>query len=100
MNYYVAHDDEFRYLERYSDIGLNISKPIEELTKLIEPITKMFKEANHNIKFKKLPPLVLFAITYGPLVAVVNLVLLGKIELSEELVDQIGESCWESILDK
>jgi AcrR family transcriptional regulator len=100
VHYYVEHEDEFRYLERYSDVNLNIDKRLYESTKLIDPIKTMLNGIDHGIKFKPLPPLIIFAMTYGPLVAVVNLVLLKKIELTDNLIFQIADSCWDSILEK
>ncbi len=100
VRYYSENVDEFRYLERYSDVNLQIDKRLNESTKLIEPIKKMLQEINHQIKFRKLPPMVIFAMTYGPLVALVNLVHLGKIELNDDLIDEIAEACWEAILEK
>lgn len=100
VQYYVENDDEFRYLERYSDTSLNIDKRLDESTKLIEPIKLMLNSIEHKIKFKQLPPLVIFAMTYGPLVAILNLVLLNKITLTDELIYQVADACWESILDK
>ncbi|MEZ5009991.1 MAG: TetR/AcrR family transcriptional regulator [Chitinophagales bacterium] len=100
VHYYIANPQEFRYLERYSDVSLNIDQRMDESTKLIEPIKKMMDELDHGFKFKQLPPLAIFAMTYGPLVAIVNLTLMGKIDLTDELIYEIADSCWESILVK
>lgn len=100
VKYYIENPEEFRYLERYSDSSLRVGKGLEESSTLVEQGASMLNSTDHNFKFKKLPPLVLFAMTYGPLVAIVNLVLMNKIELTDQLLNEVAESCWNSILDK
>ena len=100
VKYYIANEQEFRYLERYSDSRLRVGKGLDEFTRLVEHVTSMVRGIKHNYKFKPLPPLVLFAMTYGPLVAIVNLVHMNKIELTDLLLDEVAEACWDSILDK
>ena len=98
VKYYVANANEFSYLERYSDYRLRIGKGLDESTKLIKHVTIMLKDVKHNYKFKPLPPLVLFAMTYGPLVAVVNLVLMKHLEITDESLNDIADAIWDSIL--
>lgn len=100
VKYYIVNADEFKYLERYSDSSLRAGKGLDESTKLVEHGTSILKSVNHKFKFKPLPPLVLFAMTYGPLVAIVNLVHMNKIELTDQLLHEIADACWDSILDK
>lgn len=100
VTYYVENVYEFKYLERYSEPSLQIDKRLDETTKLIEPVAQMMEGVDHGFKFKPLPPLVLFAMTYGPLVAIVNLVHMDKIELNDALINDIAESIWNSILEE
>ena len=100
VRYYVAHADEFGFLERYSDSRLQFGKGLDESTKLIGHVTSMLEDVKHDYKFKNFPPSVLLAMTYGPLVAIVNLVLMKQIELTDELLSEIADACWDSILDK
>lgn len=99
VKYYIEHEKEFKYLERYSDSQLRVGKGLDEFTGLVEHATSMVRGIRHKYKFKPLPPLVLFAMTYGPLVAVVNLVHMKKLQLTDRLLDEIAESCWHSILE-
>lgn len=98
VKYYIANADEFSYLERYSDSRLRFGKGLDESTKFVEHGNIILKGIKHNYKFKPLPPMVLFAMTYGPLVAIVNLVLMKQIEMTDELLFDIADSCWDSIL--
>jgi len=100
VKYYIENEHEFRYMERYSDSRLRVGKGLDEFAVLVEHATSMVRGIRHNYKFKPLPPLVLFAMTYGPLVALVNLVHMNKVELTDRLLDEIAEACWDSILDK
>ena len=100
VKYYIANPYEFKYLERYSDSSLRIDQKFNETTMGLEPLKRMFADQQLDLKFKPLPFFILFAMVYGPLVAIVNLVHMGKVELTDELISDIAESCWNSILDK
>jgi AcrR family transcriptional regulator len=100
VNYYIEHPYEFKYLERYSDAGLRIDQKFNETTLGLEPLRKMLNGSEYGLKFKKLPFFILFAMAYGPLVAIVNLVHMGKVELTDELLYEIADSIWESIVEE
>jgi len=99
VKYYIAHPYEFKYLERYSDSSLKIDQKFNATTMKLEPVQMMLNEEKHGVKFKNLPFFILFAMIYGPLVAIVNLVHMGKVELTDELLNQIADSCWDSVVE-
>ncbi len=99
INYYCDHPNEFKYLERYSDSALEIDERLDETTLLLEPVKHMLKNKQFSHKLKPLPMDVIFAMIYGPLIAVINLVHMNKLQMTKEIMDEVTQSCWDSILE-
>jgi len=100
VKYYIENPYEFKFLERYSDSSLKIDQRFSEKTMGLDPLKNILSNNKSDVEFKPLPFFVLFAMVYGPLVAIVNLVHMGKIELTDELIYEIADSCWNSVLLK
>lgn len=100
VRYYIDHPFEFKYLERYSDPSLKIDQRFNATTIALQPLQEMWEGRGHGIKFKKLPFFVLFAMMYGPLVAIINLVHMGKVELTDQMIYDVADSCWESVIER
>lgn len=99
ISYYNANQSEFKYLERYADSSLAMDESIEKTALLLEPVRYLLNNDVYNVKFKPYPISILFAMIYGPLIAIVNLSHMGRIELTDDLINNITKSCWDSILD-
>ncbi len=100
FNYYIDHIEEFRYLEIYSDSPYTIKERLDDTSLSLEPIANLFSSLDKSLQLKPLPLEVIFAMIYGPLISIVNLVHLNKIELDDQLISDIAKSCWDAIIKK
>jgi len=61
------------------------------------PYRLLFEEGKHQQVVRDLPLVILFALTFGPLLAVARDHILGFVALDEQLLVLTVEACWESI---
>ncbi len=99
LKYYSNNLREFKFLEIYSDSTYYIPKRLDDKLLLLEPLAKFLSGSYPNLKLKKLPIDVIFALIYGPLIAIVNLVHMKKMKLTDELISDVAKACWNSIID-
>lgn len=96
-NYYIDHELEFRFLQKYSDSPYMKETYLDDTALILEPISGILTSGGHNFKFKPFPTHVIFAMVYGPMIAIINLIHVGKVEMTPELLDHLIDSIWDSI---
>lgn len=97
MRYYTGNIFEFKYLGMYSESVIEIPNRLDDYLLKLMPIIKIL--GGKNLRLKDLPMQVIFALVYGPLISIVNLIHMGKLELSDELIKKVAKSCWDSITE-
>ena len=58
---------------------------------------ELFEDGVAGQVIKELPMAVLFALAFGPLIAVARDHILGFITLEDELIKRTVEACWDSL---
>ena len=100
LRYFITHPQEFRYLEQFhhSPYGV-VFRRDQILGSKGEraPYRLLFAEGIARQEIRDWPLVVLFALTFGPLLAVARDHILGVVVLDDLLLVQIVEACWESI---
>ena len=60
-------------------------------------IGELFEEAREQQLIKDLPPPILFALTFGPLVDICRDHILEFITLDDALIERTVEACWDAV---
>ena len=60
-------------------------------------ILRFFREGTEKQFFKELPPAILLALAFGPLIQVVRTNSAGYLRMNDEHIPLIIEACWETI---
>lgn len=100
LRYFIDNPLDFRYLEQYHNSPYGVEFRRDKL--LGKPgkcdvYRELFADAIQQQAIKDLPLSVLFALAFGPLLAVVRDHILGFIVLEEGLINRIVEACWDGI---
>lgn len=100
LRYFITHPQEFRYLEQYhhSPYGVEFRRDrILGSGGERAPYRVLFEEGIRLQVVRDLPLVILFALTFGPLLAVARDHILGFVALDERLLVQTVAACWDSI---
>jgi len=97
--YYAEHRLEFKFLQKYSDSSYMQDAYLDESAILLAPISHILSSGGEEFKFRDLPAEMLFAMIYGPLISILQLSHLNKINLTEERQDILIRSIWSSITE-
>lgn len=98
-SYYTKNRLEFQFLQKYSDSSYMKGAYLDESTILLAPISNILSSGGETFKFRDLPVEMLFAMIYGPMISVLQLVHTGKLELTEQRLDVLILSIWNSITE-
>jgi len=99
IGYFIASPLQFRFLEQFHNSPYGVASRREKVfgRKDRNLIGDLFEEARSRQLVKDLPLLVLFALTFGPLIDVCRDHILGFITLDESLIERTVEACWDAI---
>ncbi|MBV5316518.1 MAG: TetR/AcrR family transcriptional regulator [Desulfobulbaceae bacterium] len=100
LRYFITNPQEFRYLEQYFNSPYGVEFRRDKILKSEGdgmPYRVLFEEGMRQQVVRDLPVVVLFALTFGPLLAVARDHILGFVDLDERLLVQTVEACWDSV---
>lgn len=100
LRYFTANPQEFRYLEQYhnSPYGVTFRRGrILGNEGERAPYYVLFKEGVAQKVMRDVPLVILFSLTFGPLLAVARDHILGFVVLDDLLLEQVVAACWDSI---
>jgi TetR/AcrR family transcriptional regulator, repressor of fatR-cypB operon len=100
LRYFIAHPQDFRYLEQYhhSPYGIEFRRDQILGNKGERAAFRLlFEEGVAQQVIKDLPLVILFSLTFGPLVSVARDHNLGIVALDDALLVQTIEACWDGI---
>ena len=100
LRYFTNNPKEFRYLEQYhhSPYGIEFRRSQILGSKGERAAYRLlFEEGVAQQVIKDLPLVILFSLTFGPLVSVARDHNLGLVELDDSLLVQTIEACWDGI---
>ncbi len=100
LKYFVAHPLYFRYMEQYHNspygVSLRRGKTLSK-TDNRDIFRDLFEEGVANQVIKDLPIGILYALTFGPLIALARDHTLDILILDDTLILKIVEACWDEI---
>jgi AcrR family transcriptional regulator len=100
LKYFIAHPLYFRYMEQYHNSPYGVSLRRDKILSKTEDhdiFKNLFEEGIAQQIIKNLPLIMLFALAFGPLVALARDHTLGFTILDGTLIAQTVEACWDGI---
>jgi AcrR family transcriptional regulator len=100
LKYFIAHPLYFRYIQQYYNSPYGVSLRRDKILSKTDDrdiFKKLFEEGISQQVIKGLPLSMLFALAFGPLVALARDHTLGFVILDDTLIAQLVEACWDGI---
>jgi len=100
LRYFIDNPLDFRYLEQFHNSPYGVEFRRDKLLGKkgnCDVYQELFADAISQQIMKDLPLSGLFALTFGPLLAVARDHILGFTRLDEKLIARIIEACWDGI---
>lgn len=100
LKFFIAHPLDFSYLEQFHNspygaafrrdkcLGETDNKDIYKV---------LFEQGVRQRAIQDLPLIVLVALTFGPLIAIMRDHVLGFVTLDDSLIEKIVASCWDAL---
>jgi AcrR family transcriptional regulator len=99
-SYYVQHRVEFEFLQRYSDSSYMKESYLDESAIILSPIAHILSSGGEDFRFRSLPTHVIFAMVYGPMISIIQLVHQEKVHLTDDMLANITNALWSSITEQ
>ena len=100
LKYFIDNPLDFRYLEQFHNspygVAFRRDKVLGKKGKC-DAYQELFADAIAQQAIKDLPLATLFALAFGPLLAVARDHILGFITLDDDLITRIVEACWDGV---
>jgi AcrR family transcriptional regulator len=93
----IENSLEFQFLEFHDHVSYLDESSYEVAAKLWEPGCNFFEKTNQQQITKPMPLKLLVAIVWGMFVGVVKVSYRGHFQLSQEILAQAEQACWEAI---
>jgi AcrR family transcriptional regulator len=100
LRYFIENPLDFRYLEQFhnSPYGVEIRRErILGEKEGADVFRELFEEGVANQVIKDFPLVLLYALVFGPLLAVARNHILGFIVLDDHLIAKTIEACWDGV---
>lgn len=101
LRYFIQFPLDFRYLEQFhnSPYGAAVrrDKILGDKVGGCNVFRELFEQGAAQQVVKDLPLVILFALSFGPLLAVARDHILGFVQLDESLINQTIEACWDAV---
>jgi AcrR family transcriptional regulator len=100
LTYFIANPLEFRYVEQFHNSPFGVVHRRDKLLGNREGCDVFFELFDDGVSqqvMKDLPLVVLFALAFGPLLAVTRDHILGFVVLDDALIARTVEACWDGI---
>lgn len=100
LRYFIENPLDFRYLEQFHNSPYGVEHRRDKILGKKEGcdlFLELFDEGVSQQIMKDLPLVILFALSFGPLLAVARDHILGFITLDDGLIARTVEACWDAI---
>ena len=100
MHYFITNPLDYRFLEQFHNSPYGVDFRRDKLLGEKEGCNvfrELFERGVAQEEIKGLPLVILFALCFGPILAVARDHILGFIALDEELITRTVAACWEGI---
>lgn len=100
LNYFINNPLEFRYLEQFHNSPYGVEHRRDKIFGQgdePQPCRDLFNQGVAEGVIKDLPLVVLYALTFGPILAVARDHILGFVTLDATLTSQTIDACWDGV---
>ncbi len=100
LSYFIENPLDFRFLEQFHNSPYGVEFRRDKMLGKkggCDIFRELFEEGVSRQVMKEFPLVILFALSFGPLLAVARDHILGFINLDEALINQTIEACWDGI---
>jgi TetR/AcrR family transcriptional regulator, repressor of fatR-cypB operon len=100
LRYFITHPLDFRYLEQFHNSPYGVECRRDRILGKkggCDIFRELFEEGVSQQVMKDLPLVILFALSFGPLLAVARDHILGFISLDDALIARTSEACWDGV---
>jgi TetR/AcrR family transcriptional regulator, repressor of fatR-cypB operon len=100
LRYFIENPLDFKYLEQFHNSPYGVAFRRDKIFGKMEGcdvFRELFEDGVSREIVKDLPLVILFALAFGPLVAVARDHILRFVTLDELLIDRTIEACWDGI---
>jgi AcrR family transcriptional regulator len=101
MRYFIQFPLDFRYLEQFRNSPYGVAcrrdKILGNNAGRCDVFRELLEQGAAQQVVKDLPLIVLFSISFGPLLAITRDHILGFVQLDEAMIEKTVEACWDAI---
>jgi TetR/AcrR family transcriptional regulator, repressor of fatR-cypB operon len=100
LHYFIDNPLDFRFLEQFFNSPFGVACRRDKILGSKEGcgvFRELFEDGISQQVMKDLPIVILFALAFGPILAVARDHILGFIVLDETLINRTAEACWDSV---
>jgi len=100
LDYFIQHPLEFRYIEQFHNSPYGTEHRRDKLLGRngeAQLCRELFEQGITEGVIKELPLVILYALTFGPLVILARDHILGFVVLDEEMIARVVEACWDGV---
>lgn len=100
LRFFIANPLEFRYLEQFHNSPYGVAFRRDKILgnrEGCDVFRELFEDGVSQQVMKEFPLVVLFALAFGPLLAMARDHILGFVELDPNLIARSVEACWDGV---
>ena len=100
LKYFITNPLDFRFIEQFHNSPYGVACRRDKLLGVqdgCDLFRELFEDGISRQAMKDLPLVILFALAFGPILAVARDHILGFIVLDELLISRTVEACWDGI---
>ena len=101
LRYFIQFPLDFRYLEQFYNSPYGVAfrrvKLLGNKSGRSDVFDELFEEGTKRQVCKNLPPVILLALAFGPLLAVARDHILGFVHLDDTMIDRTINACWDAV---
>jgi len=100
LRYFIENPLHYRYLEQFHNSPYGVAFRRDKIlgkTGGCNVFRELFEEGAAQQVVKDLPLVILFALAFGPLLAVARDHILGFVQLDDSMINRTIEACWDAV---
>ena len=101
LRYFIQYPLDFRYLEQFRNSPYGVAcrrdKILGNKAGRCDVFRELLEQGAAQQVVKDVPLVMLFSISFGPLLAVTRDHILGFVQLDQVMIEQTVEACWDAV---
>ena len=100
LRYFIEHPLHYRYLEQFHNSPYGVAFRRDKIlgeSGGCDVFRELFEQGAAQQVVKELPLVILFALAFGPLLAVARDHILGFVQLDDSMINRTIDACWDAV---